>query len=204
MANEIDLAIESQPHANDSLLVVGFGKSFSVSEPESKKMIMSVLARAAMGNDQALNGQDDEVEPRIVARGLTEQEAEEEDIAHNSGLPTLQDEADSRHGLRDIADSSSMPDDDPNFSATEHITMKVLKLNDNQGSTASLKPFFSQEIEGRKGTDDLGQRLLQNNRHPQSQVQHRKHFNHVHDMQVRPFCFNISMFLTQNTLNTHV
>ena len=47
------------------MMIVAFGKSFSVSDPTPKKLIMNTLARAAIERDRAMEDGEENVEDNI-------------------------------------------------------------------------------------------------------------------------------------------
>ena len=58
MFNEINIEMFSDggrtTSSSDTMMIVAFGKSFSVSDPTPKKLIMNTLARAAIERDKAM------------------------------------------------------------------------------------------------------------------------------------------------------
>ncbi len=57
LVNDIELATSAKKDpAENAMLIVAFGKTFSVTESAPKKLIMNTLARAAIERDKALDG----------------------------------------------------------------------------------------------------------------------------------------------------
>lgn len=83
-------------------------------------MIMAVLARASMGTDHALNGQDERAEPRTLSHKI---EGEEE-TAQNSGLSDLRDEASSRNATKEESHAHVRLETSNHYNA-EVITIEV-------------------------------------------------------------------------------
>ena len=54
LVNDIDLHHQPVDKENAPMLIVGFGKTFTVHDPAPKKLIMRTLAKAAMETDRAL------------------------------------------------------------------------------------------------------------------------------------------------------
>ena len=52
LVNDIDLHHQPVDKENAPMLIVGFGKTFTVHDPGPKKLIMKTLARAAMETDR--------------------------------------------------------------------------------------------------------------------------------------------------------
>ena len=58
LVNDIDLHHQPVDKENAPMLIVGFGKTFTIHDQAPKKLIMKTLARAAMENDQELEEED--------------------------------------------------------------------------------------------------------------------------------------------------
>ena len=54
LVNDIDLHHQPVDKENAPMLIVGFGKTFTIHDQAPKKLIMKTLARAAMENDQVM------------------------------------------------------------------------------------------------------------------------------------------------------
>ena len=54
LVNDIDLHHQPVDKENAPMLIVGFGKTFTIHDQAPKKLIMKTLARAAMENDQVI------------------------------------------------------------------------------------------------------------------------------------------------------
>ena len=58
LVNDIDLQHQPVDKENAPMLIVGFGKTFTIHDQAPKKLIMKTLARAAMETDQELEEED--------------------------------------------------------------------------------------------------------------------------------------------------
>ena len=58
LVNDIDLHHQPVDKEAAPMLIVGFGKTFTIHDQAPKKLIMKTLARAAMENDQELEEED--------------------------------------------------------------------------------------------------------------------------------------------------
>ena len=57
LVNDVELATSgAKDPAENAMLIVAFGKTFSVTESAPKKLIMNTLARAAIERDKVLDG----------------------------------------------------------------------------------------------------------------------------------------------------
>lgn len=60
LLNDVDMDNEErEDDADAAMMIVAFGKSFTVSDPTPKKLIMNTLARAAIERDRALEDEDE-------------------------------------------------------------------------------------------------------------------------------------------------
>ena len=57
LLNDVDL--QNDGDENDTMMIVAFGKAFTVAEPHPKKMIMNTLARAAIERDRAMEEEEE-------------------------------------------------------------------------------------------------------------------------------------------------
>lgn len=63
LVNEVDLANSGADEGDQSMLIVAFGKSYTVSEAAPQRLIMSTLARAAIERDRA--AEEEEARPLL-------------------------------------------------------------------------------------------------------------------------------------------
>ena len=61
MLNDVDLSNDGSNKEGEAMMIVAFGKAFTVAEEAPKKQIMNTLARAAIERDKALEDDEDAV-----------------------------------------------------------------------------------------------------------------------------------------------
>ena len=59
MLNDVDLSNDGSNKEGEAMMIVAFGKAFTVAEEAPKKQIMNTLARAAIERDKALEDDED-------------------------------------------------------------------------------------------------------------------------------------------------
>ena len=62
LLNDVDLSNDGSNKEGEAMMIVAFGKAFTVAEEAPKKQIMNTLARAAIERDKALEDDEDAAE----------------------------------------------------------------------------------------------------------------------------------------------